>query len=59
MTVFLQLPAEEAEALAQLVKRQTFDDYLDRAADEDEAYRMRGASFKLRRALAEAGFAPR
>jgi hypothetical protein len=60
--VLLELPPDEAMALAQLVKRTGADDCKQRASRYDgglEAELMWAAVQKLQRALAEAGFAPR
>ena len=57
--VTLLLPDREALALAQFVKRAYWNTWRDVAVDEDEAYLMRDAIDTLRKALAEAGFAPR
>jgi hypothetical protein len=60
--VVLELPPDEAEALAQLVKRTGVDDCRQRASRYDgglEADLMWSAVQKLQRALAETGFAPR
>ena len=60
--VVLELPPDEAEALAQLVKRTGVDDCRLRASRYDgglEADLMSSVVQKLERALAETGFAPR
>ena len=60
--VLLELPPDEARALAQFVKRTGFDDCKGLASRYDggvEADAMWEAICKLQRALAEAGFAPR
>lgn len=54
-----ELTDQEAEDYAQFLKRVGFSDYRNNAADHDEAYRMLAAGEKIRRALAEAGYAPR
>jgi hypothetical protein len=60
MTVFqVELPDDEAWALAQFLKRAGFSDYRQLAVDEREAWDMLDAGEKMRRALAERGFAPR
>ncbi len=60
MTV--ELPSDEARALAQLVKRLSYDD-AERLSSRYDGGQKRDAMLsgidKLRRALAEAGFAPR
>ncbi len=60
--IILDLPDEQAEALAQMVKRFTWDD-AERFANRHDGGRERDAILEgtatLQRALAEAGFAPR
>lgn len=60
-TFELTVPITEQQAwdLAQFLKRAGFSDFRSNAVDHDEAYRMIDAANRLRRALAEAGFAPR
>ena len=55
----LQLPNNEALALAQFVKRVTWNAMRECAVDEGECYEIRAAIDKLRRALVDAGYAPR
>ena len=57
--VRLELSDEQAWVLAQFLKRATLDDYRGRAVDDHEAYAMIEAAEAVRRALAEAGYAPR
>jgi hypothetical protein len=60
--IVLELPADEATALAQLVKRLGYDDaerLSSRYDGGEERDAMLSSIDKLRRALAEAGFAPR
>ena len=60
--VTLELPADEARALAQLVKRLGYDDaerLSSRYDGGEERDAMLSGIDKLQRALAEAGFAPR
>ena len=60
--VTLELPADEARALAQLVKRLGYDDaerLSSRYDGGEERDAMLSGIDKLRHALAEAGFAPR
>jgi len=59
VTLHTELPAEQAWALAQLLKRIGFSDCRALAEDEAQAYRMLYAAERVRRALAEAGCAPR
>jgi hypothetical protein len=60
--IVLELPNDQAMALAQMVKRFTYDD-ADRLANPHDGGRERDAildsTSTLQRALAEAGFAPR
>jgi hypothetical protein len=53
------LTDDEAYALAQMVKRMTWDHFKRLSANESERENMDAAAIKLRRALAEAGFDPR
>ncbi len=46
-------------ALAQFVKRVGYSDYVSLAIDKQEAYEMVDAGEKVRKALADKGFAPR
>jgi hypothetical protein len=58
----LELPDDEAMALAQLTKRIGYDDcerLSDRHDGGTECHAMLASIDKLRRALCEAGFAPR
>ncbi len=60
--VTVELPADEARALAQLAKRLGYDDaerLSSRYDGGEERDAMLSGINKLRRALAEAGFAPR
>ncbi len=59
--VEVQVRFSESEAwdLAQFLKRVGFDQFFVNAQDNDEAYRMMFAAEKVRKALAEAGYAPR
>lgn len=62
MKIVLEIPDDQAEALAQMCKRFTFDD-AKRFATPHDGGRERDAildgTSTLLRALAEAGFAPR
>lgn len=49
----------EAQALAQFVKRVTWSAMRECAVDDEECYQTRAAIDRLRRALAQAGYAPR
>lgn len=53
------LSADEALALAQFLKRVGLDDYRRLAVDPDEAWTMLKAGERVRKALADAGYAPR
>jgi hypothetical protein len=57
--ILIELSDAQAWAFAQFLKRSTFDDYRGRAVDKDEAYAMIAACEAIRKALAEAGYAPR
>lgn len=59
VTLPLTLSADEAEALAQFVKRADRDTARRHAGDAQEADLIYEAWINLRAALAEAGFAPR
>lgn len=59
ITICCELPEDQALALAQFLKRVGYDAYRQCAVDEHEAYEMLFACDKLRRALAEQGYAPR
>lgn len=55
----IELPDDLAMALAQFVKRVGYSDYVSLAIDKQEAYEMVDAGEKVRKALADKGFAPR
>jgi hypothetical protein len=60
--IIVELPTDEAKALAQFVKRLGYDDaerLSSRYDGGEERDAMLGGINKLRRALAAAGFAPR
>jgi hypothetical protein len=59
MMIQVELPENEAWALAEFLKRAGLSDYRVLAASEDEAYAMFDAGEKMRRALAERGIEPR
>jgi hypothetical protein len=59
ITITVELSDEQAQAYAQFLKRTCFNDYAANAVDKDEAYTMVDAGEKIRKALAEAGYAPR
>lgn len=59
ISIPLELTEQEAEDLAQFLKRATFSDYRDKAENEDTAYRMQYVAEKVRKALSDIGFSPR
>lgn len=59
ITVQVHLHPDQAWALAQLLKRIGFTDCRALAQDDEQAYHMLYAAERLRRALAQAGVAPR
>lgn len=60
-TIRLSASLTDAQAwtLAQFLKRVGFSEFRSNAQDEAEAYAMRDAADIVRRALADAGYAPR
>jgi hypothetical protein len=60
-TVSLAFDLSDAEAwnLAQFLKRVGFGAFRECAQDNDEAYAMRDAAERVRKALAEVGYEPR
>lgn len=58
-TVKVVVELSKTQAWAQFLKRVDLDTYQEWAADRDEAYQMLDAGEKVRRAFAEAGYAPR
>ena len=54
-----ELTEQQAWAFAQFLKRVGFVDYMNNAVDSDEAREMLEAGEELRKAFAEAGYAPR
>ena len=59
VTITASLSDAQALALAQFLKRVGLDDYKGLSVDVDEAYTMLDAGEIVRKALAEAGYAPR
>ena len=57
--IHVDLPDDEAHALAQMLKRVGYDDYRRLAQSDQQAYAMQSAGEKVRTALAEQGLAPR
>jgi len=58
-TIKVTLTEEQANELAQFLKRVCFSDFRNCARNDDEAYLMRDASERIREALAENGYNPR
>lgn len=58
-TITVELPIDQAEALAQFVKRVSWSAMRACAVDDKEAYEIRAAFSALAKGLAEAGYAPR
>jgi len=58
-TITVELPLDQAEALAQFVKRIGWAEMRACAIDDKEAYEIRAALSALAKGLAEAGHAPR
>ena len=58
-SVHIELPEDPAWALAQMLKRLGFSHCRPLAQDEAQCYLMLQAAEQVRRALAEAGCAPR
>jgi hypothetical protein len=59
VTVTAELTPQQALDLAQLLKRIGFTEVQSNAVSNEEAYRMIDAIEVVRKALAEAGYAPR
>lgn len=59
VTFNVQLPEEQALALALLMKRLTFDDCRSRAVDDEQAYTMIYATEAVRTGLSNVGYNPR
>lgn len=59
MEFTIELPEEQAWALALYLKRIGYADYREKSASEAEAWEMQQAGEALRAALAEQGIAPR
>lgn len=57
--IALQLPEDEAHALAHYLTRMTLGDYRRLAASEREARTVQAACERLRTALAAVGYLPR
>jgi len=59
VTFTVELPEEQAFALALLMKRLTFDDARQRAVNDEQAYTMIYACDAVRTGLAIVGYNPR
>jgi hypothetical protein len=59
IVIEVQLPLDQAWALAQFLKRAGYSNYRTLAASEQEAYEMLYAAQSVSAALAEEGCAPR
>lgn len=59
VTINVEFSDAQALAFAQFLKRVGLDDYRGLAVDQDEAYAMRDAGDRIRRSLADVGYAPR
>ena len=59
ITLSIDLDENEAWEFSQFLKRAGFSTYREFAESEDQAYCMVGVGEKIRKALAEKGFAPR
>lgn len=55
----LELTADQANALAEFVKRCGWSEWRQNAVDDAEAYLMRDAFDQLSRALKDSGYSPR
>lgn len=59
ITVTVELTDEQAQALAQYLKRYIWTDVRQSAASDEEAYSMRDAFNAMQYALTDAGYSPR
>ena len=59
ITFQVDMPQDQAWALAQLLKRIGYSDCRTLAQDDEQAYQMIYAAERLRKAMAEAGIVPR
>lgn len=57
--ITVELTEDQAQALAQFIKRYTWTDVRQNAVNDDEAYLMREAFDAMQYAMAGAGYAPR
>jgi len=58
-TLNVELPSDEADALAEFLKRVGFSDFRSLAKSDEEAYLMQAGAVKVAKSLADAGFNPR
>lgn len=58
-TITVEIPEEQAEALAQFCKRAGYSTFRDYAKTDEEAYAAQYALNEIRAALAKAGHDPR
>lgn len=59
VTFSVTMTEQQAYAFAQFLKRRQFDDFRNRAVDEEDACNMDAAADEIREALRAAGFSPR
>lgn len=59
ITVTVELTDEQAQALAQYLKRYIWTDVRQSAASDEEAYSMRDAFNAMQYALTDAGYSPK
>lgn len=59
ITLTVEMNDEQALQFAQFLKRVSFNDYRELSTSKEEAYVMVEAGELVRKALAEAGYAPR
>jgi hypothetical protein len=55
----VEIPSDEAEALAEFLKRVGFSDFRSLAKSDEEAYLMQAGAAKVAKSLADVGYAPR
>lgn len=58
-TITFELPDDQAQAFAQFLKRVGWEEFKKNAIDDEEAYLIRDAHFRVRNGFANAGFNPR
>jgi hypothetical protein len=59
VTITVEMPATQAYALAQFIKRVGWDEVRKNAVDDDDANNMNSAFVCVRKALDKEGIAPR